>query len=108
MLPILCQKIPAYPCINPKDPPIFFLKNFFTKKNSPSPLLAELADLKLQLDAACSQFDLLTDSDRIDACCYQIKSLKIRYDALLREARQQGLRREPYVSDGLHSPEKGV
>lgn len=79
-----------------------------TKKNSPSPLLAELADLKLQLDAACSQFDLLTDSDRIDACCYQIKSLRIRYDALLREARRQGLRREPYVSDGLHSPEKGV
>lgn len=77
-----------------------------TKKNSPSPLLAELADLKLQLDAACSQFDLLTDSDRIDACCYQIKSLKIRYDALLREARQQGLRREPLCIGRLAFPGK--
>ena len=46
-----------------------------------SALLEELSDLQLQLNAARSQFDILTDEDMIDACCYQIKALATRYDA---------------------------
>ena len=71
-------------------------------------LLAELADLQMQLDAARSQFDILTEDDLIDACCYQLKSLTTRYGHLLREARQKGLRRQPYAPESFQSAPKGV
>ena len=71
-------------------------------------LLAELADLQMHLDAARSQFDILTEDDLIDACCYQLKSLTTRYGHLLREARQKGLRRQPYAPESFQSAPKGV
>ncbi len=69
---------------------------FSAKKDAASPtLLKELTDLKLQLDIARSQFDILTDDAMIEACCYQMKSLSARYSRLLREARQTGLQNPP-------------
>lgn len=59
-------------------------------------LLDELEDLQLQLEAAQSQFDIVTDSEMIDACCFELKMLSTRYDHLLREARRRGLRNPPY------------
>ena len=59
-------------------------------------LLEELTDLQLQLNAARSQFDILTDGELIEACCFQLKALSTRYDCLIREARRQGLHCQPY------------
>ncbi len=68
-----------------------------------SALLEELSDLQLQLNAARSQFDILTDEDMIDACCYQIKALSTRYDRMLREAKYRGLQSAPYgVNSAFH------
>ena len=68
-----------------------------------SAFLEELSDLQLQLNAARSQFDILTDEDMIDACCYQIKALATRYDRMLREAKCRGLQSAPYgVDSALH------
>ncbi len=85
-------------------------RNLFAQKEArqDAALLAELADLRMQLDAARSQFDILTDGDLIDACCYQLKSLTTRYDRLLREARRKGLRRQPYGQKAFQSDGKGV
>lgn len=59
-------------------------------------LWTELEDVRCQLDAVSSQFELLTDDALIDACCYQLKALNTRYARLLQEARDSGLRREPW------------
>ncbi len=56
----------------------------------------ELCDLRLQLDTALNQFDMATDEELIEACCFKVKALSIQYDRLLREARRKGLRKEPF------------
>ena len=56
----------------------------------------ELYDLRLQLDAAFNQFDMATDDEVIEACCFKVKALSIQYDRMLREARRKGLRKEPF------------
>ena len=78
------------------------------KARQETALLEELADLRMQLDAARSQFDILTDEEMIDACCYQLKSLTTRYDRLFREAREKGLQRQPYAPETFQSAAKGV
>ncbi len=56
----------------------------------------ELEDLRLQMDAAFNQFEMLADEELIEACCWRLKALSLQYGRMLREARRKGIRREPY------------
>lgn len=67
----------------------------------------DLNETRLQLSAALSQFDILTDPGRIDACCYQIKALSTRYDCLIREAKGEKISRPPF-SASFQEGTKGV
>ena len=61
------------------------------------PLLEEIRDTKLQLLAAQNHFDCLVNLDLIDACIFQIESLGVKYNYLVKQAKAQGLRYNEYV-----------
>lgn len=58
------------------------------KKNLSQPtveeLTKELRDVNLQLKGAHERFDYICEPELIDACIYEIKYLKAKYDYLLR------------------------
>ncbi len=54
-------------------------------------LLADLAECRRQIQHAESCFDLVTDPAMIESCVYQCRALQARYDALVLQARAQGI-----------------
>lgn len=60
-------------------------------------LFRRMDELKEEMDAVEKQFNLAEDSSLIEACCYQMKALSVKYRSLLREAKRQGVRREPFA-----------
>ncbi len=69
----------------------------FRKKNEKSEdeiLLEQLHRLHKDLDRAYACFELLSDSDLVEATIYEIEALKARYRHLLCLARQRNIRSE--------------
>lgn len=62
-------------------------------------LLEEIEDIQDRLTAARNTFDMLTDSDLIESCIYQIESLEVKYNFLLKQARGLGLKHSELVCD---------
>jgi hypothetical protein len=64
------------------------------KAEAPRPetqLLADMRDVRRQLENCSALFASETDEDLLDAAIYQMKALRARYDFLLRQAREQKL-----------------
>ncbi len=72
------------------------MKLFWKDKPLCDPLLTEIDETLALLRIAENRYDFLTDPALLDALCLEIKSLQLRYDGLLRQAKKQKLRREPF------------
>ncbi|EEG30877.1 hypothetical protein CLOSTMETH_01498 [[Clostridium] methylpentosum DSM 5476] len=62
-------------------------------------LLQELEDIQYRLTAARNAFDMLTDADLIESCIYQMESLEVKYNFLIKQARGLGLKHSELVCD---------
>ena len=64
----------------------------FSKKSKPDPelllLKAALLDAQADLAVAYHQFDQAVDPELVDACIYQIKSIKARCNYLIRTIKE--------------------
>lgn len=60
-------------------------------KPEPNKLMTELEEVKDELLRARIEFDTLTNLDLIESCIYQLESLEVRYNYLIKQARQKGL-----------------
>jgi len=65
----------------------------FSRKKPPeeNPLLKEINDTKLALEAAYSQFEYVVDPDLIDSCIYEMNAIQNRYKYLLKQAKASDL-----------------
>lgn len=61
-------------------------------------ILAAIRDVCMKLENVNVRFEMERDSDLIEACIYEMESLRARYRYLLRLAKQQGLRAGEYPS----------
>lgn len=62
-----------------------------SKEKLENNLVFELAEVREQLLRARVEFDTLTNLDLIESCIYQIESLEVRYNYLIKQAREAGL-----------------
>lgn len=63
------------------------IKERIQPKATPDKLVVELAQVKEELLRAQVEFDTLTNLDLIESCIYQMESLEVRYNYLLKQAR---------------------
>lgn len=54
-------------------------------------LLSEIETVKKNLEIVSAHFEYQSDSDLVDACIYEMKSLTARYSYLMREAKKLGI-----------------
>lgn len=54
-------------------------------------LLDQIEQVRAHLEQMQNTFDTLTDHDLIESCIYQMESLEVRYNYLLKQARKQGI-----------------
>ncbi len=66
-------------------------------KAPPDKLVVELAQVREDLLRARIEFDTLTNLDLIESCIYQMESLEVRYNYLLKQARMVGLSQNEYL-----------
>lgn len=59
--------------------------------NDHSKLLAEIEKVKNQLECANTMFNYTTDPKLIESAIHEINSCQLRYDFLVREAKEKGL-----------------
>ena len=60
-------------------------------EEQPHELLTAIRDTCRRMDNAKLRFEMESDSDLIEACIYEMESLRARYRYLLRMARMQGI-----------------
>ena len=60
-------------------------------EEQPHELLIAIRDTCRRMDNAKLRFEMESDSDLIEACIYEMESLRARYRYLLRMARMQGI-----------------
>ena len=61
-------------------------------QQSTNEVLAAIREVCSQLENANMRFEMERDSDLIEACIYEIESLRARYRYLLRLAKKQGVK----------------
>ncbi len=54
-------------------------------------LIQDIQEVQEELLQARVAFDLLSHRDLIESCIYQIESLEVKYNYLIKQARQRGL-----------------
>ena len=54
-------------------------------------LLSEIRQVRKELDAAYSKFQLCCDEDLIEACIYEMQSLTRKYQNLIKTAKKENL-----------------
>lgn len=64
----------------------------FKKNKNDNSILMEIAKVQDQLVHAQLLFDTQTNLDLIESCIYQIESLEVKYNYLIKEARAKGLK----------------
>ncbi len=79
------------------------LRDRFHAKPEPNQLLVEMQSVKAQLDQARSSFELQTNLDLIESNIYEIESLEVRYNYLIKQARAAGLRHSDFLEEQLLS-----
>jgi hypothetical protein len=62
---------------------------FFTKRRPPKDnhLMNEINHIKIELEAAYSNFQNVVDPDLIDSCIYHLNAVQNRYKFLLKQAK---------------------
>ena len=55
---------------------------------------SEIETIRALLDEAYSNFNILTDSDLLEACIYEINALHARYDYAIKAAKVQAFQAE--------------
>ncbi len=68
-------------------------------EQSTNEVLTAIREVCLRLENANNRFEMEKDSDLIEACIYEIESLRARYRYLLRMAKKQGLKAGVYIQD---------
>ena len=53
---------------------------------------SELSHIKRELASVTSVFNMTSDEDMIESLIYQMNGLSLRYDYLLKQAKERGLR----------------
>ena len=66
-------------------------KAIFKQEESTNEVLAAIREVCARLNNANTRFEMERDSDLIEACIYEMESLRARYRYLLRVAKNQGL-----------------
>ena len=71
-------------------------------EEQPHELLTAIRDTCRRMDNAKLRFEMESDSDLIEACIYEMESLRARYRYLLRTAKNRGVKAEglPYYREG--------
>lgn len=54
-------------------------------------VVSELKRLKYELDRAYNEFQNQTDSDLLEACIFEIQSLRAKYSYMLKQAKENGM-----------------
>ena len=54
-------------------------------------ILKNINHAKKALDIAYNNFDTVTDPDLIDSCIYELKSLQLKYQYLITQAKQMNI-----------------
>ncbi len=72
------------------------MKLLWKDKPPYDPLLTEIDETLTLLRIAENRYDFLTEPALLDALCLEIKSLQLRYEGLIRQAKKRNLRREPF------------
>ena len=68
------------------------IRKAILKNEEPTnPLLEDIREVCIRLENVNARFEMERDSDLIEACIYEMESLRARYRFLLRAARNQGL-----------------
>ena len=62
-----------------------------TPVEEPDELLTAIRDVCAQMDNVNARFSMESDGDMIEACIYELESLRARYRYLLRCAKSQGV-----------------
>ena len=78
-------------------------------EESTNEVITAIRDVCIRLQNANTRFEMERDSDLIEACIYEIESLRARYRYLLRIAKKQGIKAgllAPQMTAGEKKPEQ--
>ena len=68
----------------------FVSKSMLREDALPHPIISAIRQVCESIDAVQSRFEQETDPDLIEACVYELQSLRARYRYFLRVARSEG------------------
>lgn len=60
-------------------------------------LVKELQDTHQQITMAQIYYDTLTNQDLIESCIFQMESLEVKYNYLVKQAKKMGVRYNEYI-----------
>lgn len=77
-------------------------KAIFKTDPKPDKIHEAIREVCTRLEMVNSRFEMENDSDLIEACIYEMESLRARYRYLIRTAKNQGIKAEglPYYREG--------
>ena len=77
-------------------------KAIFKTDPKPDEIHEAIREVCTRLEMVNSRFEMESDSDLIEACIYEMESLRARYRYLLRTAKNRGVKAEglPYYREG--------
>lgn len=67
------------------------IQSKFASRTPRNKILDDLCDVQEQLEQARTLFDILDNKDLIESCIYQIESLEVKYNYLIKQARIAGI-----------------
>ncbi len=68
-----------------------FKRAILRQQQQPSELQEAIQEVCRRLDNVQERFEMETDNDLIEACIYEMESLRAQYRYLLRQARERGV-----------------
>ena len=77
-----------------------YIKNPHQKKEEQlikEQLIFEIREVCVEMENLEQKFQMVSDSDLIDSCIYQLEALRARYRYLMRLAKETGLSNQPFA-----------